>query len=263
MRQKRAKAYRKLMAMYSMNFGFRQPYQVLIDSEMCKTAHQGGMDLSNLLTTVLQGTVKLMITQCSIHELYLQGKPMQPVVDLAKSFDRRKCNHREVVPGDACLKDVIGETNKHRYVVATQSQSLRSSLRCVPAVPIVHVNRSVMILEPPSGATLKTKERSDEAALRPAEAELSKLSVSVKQAEIPRKKKKGPMGPNPLSVKKKKPAVTQIPRSEPTSTGSKRKREDEQDVADTLAGASQARSGHKRKRRRKTETKLSTGNDCA
>ena len=29
MRQKRAKAYRKLMGLYSMSFGFRQPYQVL------------------------------------------------------------------------------------------------------------------------------------------------------------------------------------------------------------------------------------------
>ena len=29
MRQKRAKAYRKLMHLYSMSFGFRQPYQVL------------------------------------------------------------------------------------------------------------------------------------------------------------------------------------------------------------------------------------------
>jgi U3 small nucleolar RNA-associated protein 23 len=76
MRQKRAKAYRKLMALYSMTFGFRKPYQVLskplssiifvsqllkvvVDSEMCKSAHQGNMDLSNLLTTVLQGAVKL------------------------------------------------------------------------------------------------------------------------------------------------------------------------------------------------------------
>lgn len=117
-----------------------------------------------------------MITQCCIHELYLQGKAIQPVVDLAKNFERRKCNHKEAIPGDACLKDVIGnllcwphsvnhvsvwtgETNKHRYVVATQSQPLRSSLRDVPAVPIVHINRSVMILEPPSNATLKAKEK--------------------------------------------------------------------------------------------------------
>jgi len=34
MRQKRAKAYRKLMALYSMSFGFRQPYQVLGASQL-------------------------------------------------------------------------------------------------------------------------------------------------------------------------------------------------------------------------------------
>jgi hypothetical protein len=33
MRHKRAKAYRKLMALYSMTFGFRQPYQILGDFE--------------------------------------------------------------------------------------------------------------------------------------------------------------------------------------------------------------------------------------
>ena len=50
-----------------------------------------------------------------------------------------------------------GETNKHRYVLATQSQELRQKLRTIPAVPIVHINRSVMILEPPSDATLRAK----------------------------------------------------------------------------------------------------------
>ena len=64
------------MTLYSTSFGFRQPYQVLgesslfdsfflsqlwvvVDSDMCKTAHQGVMDLPNQLATVLQGTVKL------------------------------------------------------------------------------------------------------------------------------------------------------------------------------------------------------------
>lgn len=55
------------------------------------------------------------------------------------------------------LSNSKGDTNKHRYVVATQSQPLRVKLRAIPAVPIVHVNRSVMVLEPPSDATLKIK----------------------------------------------------------------------------------------------------------
>lgn len=122
-----------------------------------------------------------MITQCCIHELYLQGKEQQPAVDLAKSFERRKCNHKEAIPGDDCVSSVIGATatylllchmehllsiatlrivgdkNKHRYVVATQSQPLRVKLRSIPAVPILHMNRSVMILEPPSDTTLRAK----------------------------------------------------------------------------------------------------------
>lgn len=50
-----------------------------------------------------------------------------------------------------------GDKNKHRYVIATQSQPLRNHLRAIPAVPIVHIKKSVMILEPPSKTTLNVK----------------------------------------------------------------------------------------------------------
>ncbi|KAF8973737.1 Fcf1-domain-containing protein [Flammula alnicola] len=205
MRQKRAKAYRKLMHLYSMSFGFRQPYQVLVDSEMCKSAVAQKLDFVKQLYTVLQGEVKPMITQCCIHELYLQGKEQQTAVDLAKTFERRKCNHREAIPGDECLESVIGEHNKHRYVVATQSHPLRVKLRSVPATPIVHINRSVMVLEPPSDVTLRAKETTEEQRLHATAPDLALVGTSAVQEDKP-KKRKGPKGPNPLSVKKKKPA---------------------------------------------------------
>ena len=44
-------------------------------------------------------------------------------------------------------------------MIATQSHPLRVSLRAVPGVPIVHVNRAVMVLEPASDATLRAKHR--------------------------------------------------------------------------------------------------------
>ena len=125
-----------------------------------------------------------VITQCCIHELYLKGKSHQPVTDLAKSFERRKCNHKEAIPGNDCILTVIGgsllipsprirnpwrnlkyghylsgETNKHRYVIATQSHPLRVGLRAIPGAPIVHINRSVMVLEPASDVTLQSKQR--------------------------------------------------------------------------------------------------------
>jgi U3 small nucleolar RNA-associated protein 23 len=87
MRQKRAKAYRKLMHVYSMSFGFRQPYQVLgtstfaplcqlrinelvttVDSEMCKSALGQNLNLVKQLHAVLQGEVKPSGCLLSIHK---------------------------------------------------------------------------------------------------------------------------------------------------------------------------------------------------
>lgn len=85
MRQSRTKAYRKLMAMYSTSFGFREPYQVLgacinhqpilgqtlrpitfpytfhrlVDSEMCETAVSQKIDFITRMESVLVGSVKL------------------------------------------------------------------------------------------------------------------------------------------------------------------------------------------------------------
>ncbi|KIJ21592.1 hypothetical protein PAXINDRAFT_95138 [Paxillus involutus ATCC 200175] len=255
MRQKRAKTYRKLMSLYGLSFGFRQPYQVLIDSEICRLATEAKTDLQKQLSTVLQGNVKPMITQCCIHELYLQGKSQQATVDLAKSFERRKCNHREAILGDECLASVVGDSNKHRYVIAAQSQPLRAKLRLIPAVPIVHINRAVMVLEPPSDITLKTKQQNEEQALGPSIAE--RATLSAQNPRDPSRRKKGPKGPNPLSVKKKTvSANTGRPsRTVPTvgsrvsnlpddATGEKRKRDDEDE--DTALP-----SAMRKKRRRK------------
>lgn len=166
-----------------------------------------------------------------------------------------------------------GETNKHRYVLATQSQELRQKLRTIPAVPIVHINRSVMILEPPSDATLRAKalvrralpcapcsyahrvcpcSQEEEKALHPTAPEAAKLPTTA-PTEPPRKKKKGPKGPNPLSVKKKKPkpeasaTAKKVQVESKADVGEKRKRED--DDGESSAPHIEP-TGHKRKRRR-------------
>ena len=74
---------------------------------------------------------------------------------------RRKRDRKAVlISVDTCNLDAFaGDSNKHRYVIATQSQTLRVKLRLIPAVPIVHINRAVMILEPPSDVTSKAKQQ--------------------------------------------------------------------------------------------------------
>ncbi|KAJ3841061.1 PIN domain-like protein [Lentinula raphanica] len=287
MRQKRAKTYRKLMNLYAMTFGFRQPYQILVDSELCKASVEHKIELVKQLGMVLQGEVKPMITQCCIHELYLQ-RGQQPAVDLAKSFERRKCNHREPIPGDDCLASVVGDSNKHRYVIATQSTPLRNNLRLIPAVPIVHINRSVMILEPPSGTTMRAKASLEQNALTsttPAEKAL--LSSSSKSTEPPTKKKRGPKQPNPLSVKKKKvtqllpqpmkrPPVTMAdgkdkgrkakddvpePSGSTTSDTPKRKYMEDDEGGESNLNVESTGPSHKRKRRRKSAAHTSDSVD--
>jgi len=249
------------MNMYHISYGFREPYQVLVDSELCKTAVSQKTDFAAQLAIVLQGAVKPMITQCCIHELYLQGKAQQPAVDLAKMFERRKCNHKVVIPGDDCVLSVTGDANKHRYVIATQSHGLRTKLRSIPGTPILHINRSVMVLEPPSEATMRAKALMEAKALAPSTSEAVKLRTE--EPEFVRKARRGPKGPNPLSVKKKKALPAQTPKK-PSSTsdnadmvkvGDKRKRDEQEDGVTRSAqpvDGDQKVMGHKRKRRRKS-----------
>lgn len=58
MRGKRAKQYRKLMQQYQLAFGFREPYQVLVDADMLIDTDQFKMDMLGGLERTLQGEVK-------------------------------------------------------------------------------------------------------------------------------------------------------------------------------------------------------------
>ncbi|KAL1651175.1 hypothetical protein SLS58_000513 [Diplodia intermedia] len=232
MRGKRAKQYRKLMHQYALTFGFREPYQVLVDSEIVLDSTRMKIDLASYLERTLQGKVKPMITQCSMRHLYAAKD--QVAIGHAQAFERRRCNHHtldEPLSTLDCLKSVLdpkdSKTNKHRYVVASQEQPLRSYLRKIPGVPLIYINRSVMIMEPMAGATedvrdrtetekfragLKTRPTAATAATpkrkRGEDGEESNDNTDMEDApaqpEPKKKKRTGPKAPNPLSAKKPK-----------------------------------------------------------
>ncbi|KAJ3476304.1 hypothetical protein NLG97_g9172 [Lecanicillium saksenae] len=159
MRGKRSKQYRKLMEQYCMTFGFREAYQVLVDAEMVEDACRFKMDLAAGLERTVHGKVKPMITQCEIRKLYeKKNEPgIRDAIELAKNYERRRCGHHpdeypKPLSTLECLSSVVDPKqsgqNKHRYVVASQSQEVRRKLRGVRAVPLIYIKRSVMILEP-------------------------------------------------------------------------------------------------------------------
>ncbi|KAK6456857.1 Fcf1-domain-containing protein [Scheffersomyces xylosifermentans] len=212
MRQKRAKAYKRQMNVYLHTFKFREPFQTIVDSEIVLNCEKASFDIVKGLNRTIQGETKPMITQCCMQALY--DSKNQSAIDIAKKFERRRCNHREAIDPVECvlsIVDIKGE-NKHRYVVAGQNYDLRIKLRRVPGVPLIFMNRSVMVMEPMSQATARATEIFERKKLTKGLNDAKYAGVAndeeeknEKGEENPQsKKRKGPKGPNPLSVKKKK-----------------------------------------------------------
>ena len=271
MRQKRAKAYRKQMAYYKYNFKFREPYQVLVDDELVLESSRIKLNLSAALERTIQAPVKPMITQCCMEALYRSKN--EDAITLAKRFERRRCGHRDPTQEDKgvkkphdCLWDVVvvDGQNKHRYVVATQKDKLRQRLRRVPAVPLLYVNRSVMIMEPMSSVTERARELIERGKLVGGLNEVVTASKKRKTTEDGSgsdsdsegseaegdkptvKKRKGPKQPNPLSIKKKKTPTTMARKA----------------VSDAKQEG-EATAGKKRRRRHHGSTKPSDEGDNA
>lgn len=218
MRQKRAKSYKKQMSVYTNTFKFRTPFQVIIDPEILITTNSQSFDILKGLARTIQSESKPMITQCCI-ELIYQTKN-QELIDFAKSFERRKCNHKEIINPSDCIELIVninGE-NKHRYIIASQDLNLRKKLRKIPGIPLIYMNRSVMVMEPLSDASKKYNENIENLKLtaglnskdagkldeiKNIQEKIGENGDDVKKS----KKRKGPKEPNPLSVKKKKKVV--------------------------------------------------------
>ncbi|KAF3344786.1 hypothetical protein VD0002_g1478 [Verticillium dahliae] len=268
MRGKRSKQYRKLMTQYSQIWGFREPYQCLIDAEMVIDCHKFKYDLVAGLKRTLHGEVKPMISQCEIRKLYLRkAEPeMNTIIEFAKTLDRRRCGHLpedypEPLPTNECFKAVVDpkgkNVNKHKLVVVCQDDEVRRMLRSIPGVPQIYIKRSVMILEPMASESAEIRAREEKSkyraglkgsappgAKRKREADDEgdqdgdgKEAKDSDATDAKKKKKKayGKKEPNPLAVKKAKDASKNAKQgSEPEKK--KRKRKHKAPAAEGQAG---------------------------
>ena len=155
--------------------------------------------------------------------------------------------------------------------MAAQSYPLRTDLANIPGLPIIHFNpKDVLVLSPPSTATIRVKQAQEEEQLKASAKELEGVenlgnvilppiaaqAGGSKAAQAPRSRPKV-RGPNPLSVKKKK-AVKNGENNE-GHVGKKRQRHDADETAQSVQSgpadsgdaAEERQGGKKRKRRRK------------
>ncbi|KAL4999244.1 hypothetical protein BDV10DRAFT_193708 [Aspergillus recurvatus] len=135
MRAKRSKKYRKLMHQYELAFGFREPYQVLVDSNLLRAVHSFKMDLIPALQRTLQGQVKPLLTKCSLAAI-MAGQPTNPRTNNTVRPDflpppttlpLRHCSHNEdstPIDETSCLLSLLSplsdvKRNKEHYILAT------------------------------------------------------------------------------------------------------------------------------------------------
>ncbi|OTB05576.1 hypothetical protein M426DRAFT_10617 [Hypoxylon sp. CI-4A] len=277
-RAKRSKQYRKLMEQFSMSFGFREPYQVLVDADFIAEANKCKMDVMRRLEDTLHGQVKPLITQCSMRHLYKRkSEPgVEAAIEQAKNqFERRRCGHHpdeypDPLSALECIHSVVDPkengVNKHRYVCAINDEAVRASLRRVAGTPLVFIRRSVMIMEPMATVSAKIRSKDERSKFRAElktpigkrkreeeddsddESGEKKAATGATEGDKAEKKKKnkafGRKEPNPLAVKKKKPKPSSNEQQSKTPNESKAK----ESTGEEGTGETE---GQKRKRRRK------------
>ncbi|KAF2739296.1 hypothetical protein EJ04DRAFT_573279 [Polyplosphaeria fusca] len=284
MRGKRHKASKRLMQRFIQTFGFREPYQVLVDAQILQDAKRFKIDLLGRIQKLLQAEIKPLITQCSMRHLYSAIPKDEDLITQAKEYERRRCGHHELdepLTSFECICECVDpkghNTNKFRYVVASQDRKLRAHLRQIPGVPLIYIHKSVVILEPMAAESQNFREteekakfkagikgarnanagqkrkREDEDSADEAVTGNVEHSPSDSRLQKTKKKQKGPKGPNPLSAKKSKKNAP------PSATATPKLSRDRPPEAETSIGED-AESG-KRKRRRKHKPKGDGGAD--
>lgn len=123
------------------------------------------------------------------------------------------------------------EKNASKYCVASDDESLKSSLRNIPGVPLLYLSGNRILLEITSSASRAAasqiaKEKTDlpETEKVTVEKQLAPEGTGNKPNVSNPKKRKKAKGPNPLSVKKKKQKTEPQPPPSQPSEPKKRKR---------------------------------------
>jgi len=219
MKVSRRKKVNRYMTFFKNHFGFREPYQLLIDGPFCLAALQNQISIKDQMKSYFNCEVKLLTTLCVQLELERLGPPLYGALKILKQFPVHKCGHEKApVPASQCLQSMLAETNPDRYVIVSQDPSMREAARLVPGTPILYLYGRAPTLEKPSDYSKSLVNEDAEQRLASEEERIERLrqlkarELGERPAVEQRPRKKKAKGPNPLSCqkKKKKPQATAV-----------------------------------------------------
>ena len=232
MKLKRYKKAERYMSLYKNHFGFREPYQVLLDGTFCQVALAHKVNIQDQLPRYLSGECKLLTTACVVEETKRLGKPLHGAYLVVSQFPVHNCGHEKPISASKCLYSFISETkNSDHYLLASQDHTLRSRLAKEIVCPLVKLANNALVMEKPTPKVkdkvnrrnhyfankMNDEERSDLQRLKGEENLLEQPQNKIE------KKKRKQRGPNPLSCKKKTKVSSQKKNNEKSNSSDETK----------------------------------------
>lgn len=212
MKIKRYKKAERYMTIYKNNFGFREPYQVLLDGTFCQVALVHQVNIQDQLPKYLSGQCKLLTTACVIDETKRLGKPLHGSYTILSQFPIHNCGHESPISASKCLSSfLIDSNNKDHYIIATQDHKLREKLSRSVVCPLIKLANNALVMEkPPKKVLSKVNRTHHYLANKMTDMERESLAYLKKEANLEdlleqqvKRKPRGKKGPNPLSCKKR------------------------------------------------------------
>ncbi|KAG0740361.1 hypothetical protein G6F57_009851 [Rhizopus arrhizus] len=208
---KKQKTIKKTVHSYCIGFGFRPPFQVVLDGEFCRAALEKQVYVKDALPELLGGLTRIVVTDCILQDIKSKGHDYTSALVLAKKFESRKCPHQKtsLVSAKDCILDLVSTNNPEHFFVASGNAQLKNSIRKIPGVPVVIVNtrKKGLGLEEMTGKTKRAMKEHEEDKVKPLDKETAKLKRALmgdQEEQKPRPKKRKIKGVNPLAMKKKK-----------------------------------------------------------
>jgi U3 small nucleolar RNA-associated protein 23 len=217
MRVNRNKLARRLLRWYRLTHGLVAPYVVYVDGNALHAACRAGVDIPARLATMLGGAkFTLRIAREAVAELEALGD-RTAAARAAAAGDKftivePRGDSGGDSAGDAIRAAARGEdgSGTGKIIVITQDPELRTDLRRIPGVPLIHISQTVLVMEPPSNASKGASAADDRDKSKLDTTEQSALDKIKRdrglkaQALDPHKRlKKKAGGANPLSCKKR------------------------------------------------------------
>ena len=125
-----------------------------MDGNFCYAALKYKVHIKEQLPKALSATCKELVTRCVTEELRKLGDEFGGALFIARRFEMRRCGHTTPVSASECLASLVENGNPNNYFVATQDVKLRDCLRQAGSVPLLYLQFNLLLMEPPSEASI-------------------------------------------------------------------------------------------------------------